>query len=494
MTFLPNAKHVLLNGRIFLRIMTTLRNIVGAFHIQASWIPTWSCSEKQLLPQLIGRLSNRQCSSVARKTLNSPGSLWGIREQFSLVANMDMRRESLRIRRPRQQDRLSQSSVALSSTAPIPDIEALHTAACDAGALSYIDPTTGFTCFTRLAHLKRGVCCGSQCRHCPYGWANVRVRPMSQTNDSDSSDSSSRSCSCDGDSDDSNGSRRNRIESRDHFDTEKLARTLPANVSEQETKISKDSIALTGGTHGGAGTKKNVPYTRTGDRGTAQLLTGERRRKSDATFEALGTVDELCSHVGLCHATLMRETELNCEPLLERLLEIMSRLFDIGSHVANPRHATSFTADGVGNGFDAAHVLELEAWIDEMTDALPELSSFVLPTGTPGAAQLHVARTVCRRAERTMVPLVAGEISYAEDLSTVSGKCDPNALAYVNRLSDFFFTAARWVNDRGGVAEIAYRRPTRHATQRTRVTLQSSDGAVSSISSSMSNLVGEHLK
>jgi cob(I)alamin adenosyltransferase len=390
------------------------------------------------------------------------------------VTNTCMRREALRIRRPRQQDQLSQSNAAASlSTAPIPDIEALHTAACEAGAMSFIDPTTGLTCFTRLAHLKRGVCCGSQCRHCPYGWANVRVQPMSQTNE-DSGDSSSSD-------DDSSDNSSSHIDHSDRFDVQQLTMSLPTTSSEEDIKGSDQQHfnAVTGGAHGGVGTKKNVPYTRTGDRGTAQLLTGERRRKCDATFEALGTVDELCSHVGLCHATLMQVTDRDWERLPERLLEIMSRLFDIGSHVANPRHTENFTADGVGNGFDAAHVIELEGWIDEMTEALPELSSFVLPTGTPGAAQLHVARTVCRRAERTMVPLVAGE-TRAEEPSSSTGECDPNALAYVNRLSDFFFTAARWVNDRGGASEIAYRRPTRNATQRTRVTLRSSDEARSS--------------
>jgi cob(I)alamin adenosyltransferase len=367
-----------------------------------------------------------------------------------------------------------------SSAACIPDIEALHAAACEAGALSYIDPSTGFTCFTRLAHLKRGVCCGSQCRHCPYGWANVRVQPMSQTKDDDE-DSSDGSCR----SDDSHERSRSKcIENSDHLDVQQLTVVSPtSSASKEETRLpgEQQSNTVTGGTHGGTGTKKNVPYTRTGDRGTAQLLTGERRRKSDATFEALGTVDELCSYVGLCHATLMHVPDRDFDPLPERLLEIMSRLFDIGSHVANPRHTERFTADGVGNGFDAAHVLALEAWIDEMTEALPELSSFILPTGTPGAAQLHVARTVCRRAERTMVPLVAGESQLnAEEPSLSDGHCDPNALAYVNRLSDFFFTAARWVNDRGGAAEIAYRRPTRNATQRTRVTLRTSDDPIPS--------------
>ena len=87
-----------------------------------------------------------------------------------------------------------------------------------------------------------------------------------------------------------------------------------------------------------------------------------------------------------------------------------------------------------------------EEWIDTMTDELPELLSFIIPTGSPASAQLHVARTVCRRAERRMVPLV-------HDVGTV----DPAALAYVNRLSDYFFTAARFVNYCDGIDEVQYR-------------------------------------
>jgi cob(I)alamin adenosyltransferase len=118
----------------------------------------------------------------------------------------------------------------------------------------------------------------------------------------------------------------------------------------------------------------------------------------------------------------------------------------------------------LGGGFDGAYIDELEEWIDVMTEQLPELSSFILPTGSKAAAQFHVARTVCRRAERCLVPLVV-------DLQV----SDPNAMRYLNRLSDFFFTAARFVNNNQGVEEIMYRRPTRSSKQRTRVTLGLTD-------------------
>lgn len=145
-----------------------------------------------------------------------------------------------------------------------------------------------------------------------------------------------------------------------------------------------------------------------------------------------------------------------------RLLDVMSRLFDVGSHVAKPppsrptgsngesgnedENETAFVPNGIGDGFDADHIDDLEEWINEMTEDLPELTSFILPTGAPSSAALHVARTVCRRAERRLVPLVV-------DHKT----CDPNALRYLNRLSDFFFVAARWVNYKEGQEEIEYR-------------------------------------
>jgi cob(I)alamin adenosyltransferase len=200
----------------------------------------------------------------------------------------------------------------------------------------------------------------------------------------------------------------------------------------------------------------------------------------------MGTVDELCSVVGVVHAEIIHHTDVPEElnVLQEWLLDVMSRLFDIGSHVAKPRkvivHNDSdsdddddndndndkkieqeeFTADGVGNGFDINHIDVLEEWIDRMTEELPELTHFILPTGTKTSAQLHVARCVCRRAERRLLPLVK------------DGVCDPNAGKYLNRLSDFFFTAARWSNFCEGLDEVQYKRPMRGARQRNRVTVK----------------------
>jgi cob(I)alamin adenosyltransferase len=316
------------------------------------------------------------------------------------------------------------------NAAAMTDIEELHQQALQQEQLTYKDPVTGFTVFTELAHLKRGVCCGSQCRHCPYGWQNVKAGPSS---------------------------RQAKVQSGNV----EAAKTLMEAITARKGR---------GGRHGGTHTTKNVPYTRGGDNGTAQLLTGERRSKLDEAFEAMGTVDELCSTTGVVHAELtMANSDIHYGDMPEWLLEVMSRLFDIGSHVAKPRRIeydddedddaqqpNSFVPDGIGGGFDERHIDELEYWIDAMTEDLPELSSFVLPTGGRTAAQLHVCRTVCRRAERTVVGLVTKNV------------CDPNALKYLNRLSDFFFTAARWTNFKEGRTEIQYRRAQRGDKQRSR--------------------------
>ena len=243
-----------------------------------------------------------------------------------------------------------------------------------------------------------------------------------------------------------------------------------------------------GGRHGGTFTDKNVPYTRSGDQGTSMLITGERRSKDDLAFEAMGTVDELCSIVGTVHAEISSggstdngnggecQTVEKYGELEEWLVDIMCRLFDIGSHIAKPRKKhdhtqendddssssdeeddDAFIPDGVGGGFDSDHIDILEEWVDDLTDRLPELDSFILPTGCRASSQLHVARCVCRRAERRVVPLVR------------EGFCDSNAAKYLNRLSDFFFTAARWANYCDGKEELQYRRFYRGAKQRNRV-------------------------
>ena len=199
-------------------------------------------------------------------------------------------------------------------------------------------------------------------------------------------------------------------------------------------------------------------YTRTGDSGTSQLFSGERRLKTDQTFEALGAVDELNSLVGLAREFALRDSLTETATQLE---EIMSRLFDVGAAIATPLDAsstskiaraafdegTSDTGDSsinVSNRF--THTAELEGWIDEYSEILPPLKNFVLPSGGLCSAQLHVARSVCRRAERAVIPLVQ------------RGALEASVSTYLNRLSDFLFMSARTAAMKKGYKEVVWQK------------------------------------
>ncbi len=173
----------------------------------------------------------------------------------------------------------------------------------------------------------------------------------------------------------------------------------------------------------------NRIYTRTGDDGTSALATGERRSKSDLRFAAIGTVDELNAHVGLArlHAPALGDD------IATMLARIQNDLFDLGADLATPDKRESRERLRIS----ATQVDRLEGEIDSLNAHLAPLTSFVLPGGAPAAAALHLCRTVARRAERLAVALTARE--------TVN----PEAIRYVNRLSDFFFVAARVANDNG---------------------------------------------
>lgn len=172
-------------------------------------------------------------------------------------------------------------------------------------------------------------------------------------------------------------------------------------------------------------------YTKTGDNGETSLFAGGRVLKDDARVSAYGTVDELNSYLGL-----VRTYDIP-EQADRWLAQIQNDLFRIGSDLATPLDAKAEWIVRVS----ADAVPPLEAAIDAMDDELPELTAFILPGGTPAAATLHVARTICRRAERLCVTLKT------EDL------INPPVIAYLNRLSDFLFTLARWVNFQAGVAD-----------------------------------------
>ncbi|NJL95222.1 MAG: cob(I)yrinic acid a,c-diamide adenosyltransferase [Anaerolineae bacterium] len=174
-------------------------------------------------------------------------------------------------------------------------------------------------------------------------------------------------------------------------------------------------------------------YTRTGDEGETSLFAGGRVMKDDLRLHAYGTIDELNAVLGLAIA-LKPDGQVGA--LLSR---IQSELFTLGADLATPLDAQ---ADWVQRA-DAALSAQLEQEIDQFEAELPALKNFILPGGTPAAAVLHQARTVCRRAERWMVAMRA-------DLN-------PHALTYVNRLSDWLFMLARLENLRAGVADVIWK-------------------------------------
>ncbi|MFO0961400.1 MAG: cob(I)yrinic acid a,c-diamide adenosyltransferase [Phycisphaerales bacterium] len=181
-------------------------------------------------------------------------------------------------------------------------------------------------------------------------------------------------------------------------------------------------------------------YTRSGDDGMTGLFSGARVSKDHPRIEAYGTVDELNAFLGLaaCACDPARPFEAR---LLEILSSVQSRLFDIGADLATPEGAKQQARI---HRIDAQDVAEAEAWIDEVDGANPPLRSFVMPGGTELAARLHAARTVCRRAERSIISLMGIE-PVGEAL-----------LRYMNRLSDLLFAAARRANHERGVADVPW--------------------------------------
>jgi cob(I)alamin adenosyltransferase len=175
----------------------------------------------------------------------------------------------------------------------------------------------------------------------------------------------------------------------------------------------------------------NKIYTRTGDAGTTALGSGQRVPKHAPRIAAYGTVDETNAAIGVARIHLA-STNAKTDAMLGR---IQNDLFDLGADLCVPDQGDGKPRLRVSD----AQVKRLEDEIDEMNAELSPLRSFVLPGGTPAAAALHVARTVCRRAEREMVELVSLE---GEQVSAP-------AMKYINRLSDLLFVASRYVNDRG---------------------------------------------
>ena len=174
----------------------------------------------------------------------------------------------------------------------------------------------------------------------------------------------------------------------------------------------------------------NRIYTRTGDRGETGLVDGSRVQKDGLRVTAYGTVDELNSTVGLARLHAAGAAD-------EALERVQNDLFDLGADLCTPDFENDAAAKYPRLRVIADQVTRLEREIDAMNADLKPLRSFVLPGGTPLAAHLHLCRTVCRRAERETVTLAGAET------------LNPEAVRYLNRLSDWFFVAARFANDSG---------------------------------------------
>lgn len=171
-------------------------------------------------------------------------------------------------------------------------------------------------------------------------------------------------------------------------------------------------------------------YTRTGDDGETGLVDGSRVSKADRRMAAIGDVDEANSAIGVALSAGL------AEPFRAMLARIQNELFDLGADLATP--GEDFAPSGMVLRVTADQVTRLETEIDEMNDALAPLTSFILPGGDPAAAAVMVARAVVRRAERAAVAAAA------------DASLNPQALAYINRLSDHLFVMARAINADGG--------------------------------------------
>lgn len=179
-------------------------------------------------------------------------------------------------------------------------------------------------------------------------------------------------------------------------------------------------------------TKEFKIYTKTGDDGTTGLVGGSRVKKYDVRLEAYGTVDELNAAIGVIRSYKLPED------VSDILVEIQNKLFNIGSRLASDERGEEFTKK---LSVTEEHISYLEKAIDEMEEELPELTHFILPGGDLAAAQCHVARTVCRRAERRILEFAENE------------KVQPEILKYINRLSDFLFVLARKLSANSGIEE-----------------------------------------
>lgn len=267
-----------------------------------------------------------------------------------------------------------------------PDAVVAHAAAVARRSQTYEDPATGYTVFTELAHRARGGCCGRQCRHCCYGWRNVRGFAGAAT-DAPTADAAP-----------------------------------PAAAADKN--------------------RKSGVYTRKGDGGRARLV-GSRDAETPkfaAVYEAVGDVDELSVKLGLAafHAP---PVEAGGVDVRARLLKTQALLLDAGATLCVvDQSGTGAYASAARDAFEDAEIAELEAEVDALDAALPPLKNFVVATGPLVCLALHDARVVCRRAERHVWKR-AEELraeNFPEDADRVSA-----VAKFLNRLSDYLFVAAR---------------------------------------------------
>ncbi len=186
-------------------------------------------------------------------------------------------------------------------------------------------------------------------------------------------------------------------------------------------------------------------YTKTGDGGKSSLFNGDRVEKDHLVFHALGDVDELNSVLGVAYAHLETKPAISGDLNIgENLLHLQSRLLDLGSAIATPTNSTEAAVSRTR--FPDTHALHLEGQIDAMERHLDPLRNFILPGGGMAASSLHHARSVCRRAERSVTPLVR------------DGQVQGGVQVFLNRLSDWLFVAARFTAKTHGHQEIVYKK------------------------------------
>lgn len=184
---------------------------------------------------------------------------------------------------------------------------------------------------------------------------------------------------------------------------------------------------------------KSQLYTGTGDRGLTSLVGGERVKKNSLRLEAYGTIDELSSSLGVVAA------DPTCSPEVKgEIREVQNELFNIGAYLATA--APRGTEPACASLADGSKIEQLEGWIDSLDEQTPKIRAFVLPGGCMTAAECHMARTICRRAERAILALADEEY------------VDPALIRYINRLSDYLFIAARFQNFMQGIEEVTWKK------------------------------------